>query len=145
MRASGEIVNPETELPTSDTRDWRDIVGPTLTDLEVRRLLSVNEDEFGELVSRGRLLLLPKDESGSAQIPAFQFFNGEFDPVVAEAAAQLLEGSHVQPLTAASWFNTRNSGLEDQTPLEYLRAGRNKEREEALIRAAVRTRARTAG
>jgi hypothetical protein len=134
----------EIPVPSDDAKDWRDAVGPVFSADEVGRLLSASQDEVRKLISSGRLIGISMQEPAVTLIPAFQFTNGEIDPVIAEAAQVLQRDAVIQPLTVASWFRMAKPGLGNQTPLEFLRKGRDFDREKELILAAVRTRTRAA-
>ena len=127
-------------LAVADTV-WGRQFGPLFDSEQVGALLGVSSRQaVSDLAKRGRLLVLDSSR-GRKLYPAFQFGrNGrpyrELVPVL-ELFSEVVETPH----TIASWFTSPNSSLENQTPVDWLRAGRGSAQ---LLEAARRSAARLA-
>lgn len=114
---------------------WRKHLGPIYTSKEVRELMGRgSRQSVSELVKRRRLLGLPQRD-GRLGFPAFQFIPGGRRLPGLEAILETFEGAVKTPYTIASWFMTPEPLLEDATPAEWLRTGRD---EALAVKAAWR-------
>jgi hypothetical protein len=119
---------------------WENELGPMLSSAQVRDLLGgVSRQRVDELL-RARRLIGPRDGAGRRRFPAFQFQDGRpLDALV--AAYWTIAGATASEWTAASWCVAADDALEDRSPADWARAGRDPER---LARVAGRDAARLA-
>jgi nucleoid DNA-binding protein len=112
-------------LLASAGRIWRRQFGPLLDVQQAQELLGVGTRQaVHDLAKRQRLLGLPT-RGGSSLYPAFQF---AADGRPYALLAELLPGfaaAEVDPYTTAAWFTTPQALLDNTTPAEWLRAGRD--------------------
>lgn len=146
---AGELLGGET-LTVADARRgamlvaagaaWERELGPLLSSGQVRELLGgVSRQRVDELRRSKRLIGL-RERSGRRRYPLFQFDNGRVLQPLVRAFWIVAEGA-ASDWTAASWCVHRERGLDDLSPAQWARAGRDAER---LARIARQDRARLA-
>jgi hypothetical protein len=120
---------------------WRRHLGARLDTRQVQTLLGVaTRQAVSDMVKRGRLLALPTGD-GRLAYPAFQFGpTGRPYPVLPFVLETLREAG-ADPHTVASWFVTPKALLEDKSPAEWLKLGRD----DAPVRVAARRAAARLG
>jgi len=104
---------------------WGQVLGPLYDVEQVQTILKVKTRQaVSDLAKRGRLLAL--DGSGGRKLyPAFQFGpNGRPYPEIAKVL-EIFEGIVETPYTIASWFVSPQDLLEGETPMAWLRAGKD--------------------
>ena len=112
---------------------WRHELGPLLGSADVRTLLGdVSRQRVDELL-RSRRLIGPQDSSGRRQFPLFQFEDGQpLDSLV--SAYWIVADGAVSEWTAASWCVTPDEALGGMSPVEWTRAGNDRDRLLAIAR-----------
>jgi hypothetical protein len=104
---------------------WRQALGPLFDTEEARMVLGVRSRQaVHDLAARGRLLSLPTRD-GRKLYPAVQFGNqGRPFPELPEIL-RAFEGKAESPYTVASWLVSPQILLEGETPVAWLRSGRD--------------------
>ncbi len=119
---------------------WENEVGPLLSGAQVRELLGdVSRQRVDELLRSHRLIGL-RDSARRRRFPTFQFRDGRpLEPLV--AAYWTVADGAVSDWTAASWCVSPDEALEDRSPAQWAREGRDPDR---LARVARQDAARLA-
>ena len=127
---------PEDALELQDPRDlgrraaslavseaaWRKVLGPLLETGQVQELL--NPQEVSDLTRKGCLLALP-GFGGRKLYPAFQLSpDGRPYPEIAKVL-EILSDVVETPYTIASWLVSPQDLLGGETPIAWLRAGKD--------------------
>lgn len=126
---------------------WRSTLGPMLSSGEVQDLLGISREALRQRVAAGTVLALPTGHPSRRAYPAFQFkgkgtLAGMADVLRAFFADTYGPGpASVSPHTVASWLAGPKAALGGRSPVEVLRAGRDRE---AVVRLARRAAARVA-
>ena len=120
---------------------WGQHVGPLFDAEQAGTLLGVSSRQaVSDLAKRGRLLAL-NSSGGRRLYPSFQFGRdgrpySDVVPIL-KLFSKVVETPH----TIASWFTSPNASLENRTPVDWMRAGRESRQ---LLEAARRGAARLA-
>jgi hypothetical protein len=119
---------------------WENELGPLLSSAQVRELLGdVSRQRVDELLRARRLIGL-RDQSGRRRFPAFQFRDGRPEQPLIDAF-WTIASSPVDEWTAASWCVSPDPALEERSPAQWAREGRDRDR---LARIARQDAARLA-
>jgi len=120
---------------------WDRHLGTMLDGRQVQELLGVQTRQaVNDLMKRGRLLGLPV-KSRRWAFPSFQFSGSGRPYTVLPDVLAAFDGVVTTPYTVASWFVSPHPLLDDQTPAEWLSAGRDGELvRQAAQRSAARMR-----
>lgn len=118
---------------------WDRHLGSLLDGRQVQELLSVQTRQaVNDLMKRRRLLGLPVKARRWA-FPSFQFSGSGRPYAVLPDVLTAFDGVVETPYTVASWFVSPHAELDGQTPVAWLRSGRDPE---AVRQAAQRSAAR---
>jgi hypothetical protein len=118
---------------------WENVLGPLLTSAQVRELLGgVSRQRVDELMRAKRLIGL-RQRSGRRRYPLFQFDDGRPVTPIVQAFYTVNEG--LDDWSAASWCVHPDRGLDGTSPLQWAKAGKDRER---LARVARQDAARFA-
>lgn len=126
---------------------WQDTLGPLLSSGDVQDLLGISREALRQRVAAGKVLALPTDHPNRRLYPAFQFKEGDTLPGLTDVLHAFFAETHgsgpasVSPHTVASWLVGPKAALDDRSPVDILRAGRDRE---AVVRLARRAAARLA-
>ncbi len=106
---------------------WAHELGPLLSSAQVRAMLGdVSRQRIDELLRAHRLIGL-RDSTGRRRFPTFQFRDGRpLEPLV--AAFWTVAGTAASDWTAASWCVSVDAALEDYSPAQWARDGRDADR-----------------
>lgn len=106
---------------------WENELGPLLYSAQVRELLGdVSRQRVDELLRSRRLIGL-LDSAGRRRFPTFQFHDGR--PLQALVSAYwTVADAAVSEWTAASWCVAPDPALDQRSPLQWARDGRDDER-----------------
>jgi hypothetical protein len=108
----------------SDNALWLELIGPLLETEQVQQMLGLSREEVEEATSR-KLLLALKNQRGAIRYPAIQFSSsGELLPAIS-AILEIFDGAVQTPSTVASWLVSPKEYLDGDTPVAWLRGGRN--------------------
>lgn len=104
---------------------WKRHLGPLLDCKQVQMMLGGRTRQaVSDLAKRKRLLALP-DAKGRLRFSSFQFTStGRPLPGLADIL-ELLAAADVNPYTMASWFVTPQPALNGESPVDWLRSGRD--------------------
>jgi hypothetical protein len=102
---------------------WDAQIGPFYDTAAVVRLLAVSKQAVADRVRRRRLLAAATAE-GRIVYPVWQFDGSRAHPGVSDIVA-MFRDSPVDGWAIASWFTTPASVLDDATPADWLRQGRD--------------------
>ena len=106
---------------------WQRQLGPLLEMRQAQELLGVGSRQaVHDLIQRHRLLAL-QTEDHRTLIPLFQFSEAgrPYEPV--PPILRIFAEAEATGWTVASWFTTPSADLEDQTPIAWIKAGRDQD------------------
>jgi len=104
---------------------WRGQLGPLLDMRQARELLGVSTRQaVHDLIQRHRLLAL-STEDGRTLIPLFQFTETGRPDEAVSTIVRIFAEVDATGWTIASWFTTPNPELEQNTPISWVKAGRD--------------------
>ena len=113
---------------------WGRHLGAMFDAEQAKVVLGVSSRQaVSDLAKRGRLLAVDA-ASGRKLYPAFQFGKGGRPYLELVAILKLFQGVVETPYTIASWLASPNTLLGNETPIDWMRSGR----ESALLQEAAR-------
>jgi len=118
---------------------WKRHLGPMLDCKQVQMMLGgCTRQAISDLAKRKRLLALP-DAKGRLRFPSFQFTSTGRPLACLADILELFAMADVNPYTFASWFVTPQPMLAGESPVCWLRSGRDVS---VVVEAARRTASR---
>jgi hypothetical protein len=115
---------------------WRHQLGPLLDMRQAQELLGVGSRQaVHDLIQRHRLLAL-SSEGRRTLIPAFQFSETGRPYEAVPPILRIFAEADATGWTVASWFTTPRPDLADETPIAWVRVGRDLETVLEAARAA---------
>lgn len=135
LGSSQAIARAMVEALPEPPSGWNRWLGPFYRTRQLADRLEISRQALADRRRRGTLLAL-KTSDGHLVYPAFQF---RADGSVLEGLPEVLQtlrASGVDDWTLAGWLATPQDSLEEQSCVEWLRAGGDSERALALARDA---------
>jgi hypothetical protein len=115
---------------------WQRQLGPLLEMRQAQELLGVGSRQaVHDLIQRHRLLAL-SSEDRRALVPLFQFSEAGRPYAAVPPILRIFAEAEATGWTVASWFTTPSAELEDQTPIGWIKAGRDPQTVLEAARAA---------
>ena len=104
---------------------WQRHLGPLLDLRQAQQLLGVGSRQaVHDLIQRHRLLALTTEEHRTL-IPVFQFSESGRPYAAVPPLLRIFAEVEATSWTTASWFTTPTQDLENETPIAWIRAGRD--------------------
>jgi hypothetical protein len=115
---------------------WQRQLGPLLEIRQAQQLLGVGSRQaVHDLIQRRRLLALVTEDRRTL-IPLFQFNEAGRPYDAVPSILRIFAEAEATGWTTASWFTTPSADLDEQTPIAWVRSGRNLETALEAARAA---------
>ena len=115
---------------------WQRQLGPLLEMRQAQQLLGVGSRQaVHDLIQRHRLLGLVSEDRRTL-IPLFQFNEAGRPYDAVPSILRIFAEAEATGWTTASWFTTPSTDLDEQTPIAWVKAGRNLETALDAARAA---------